>query len=176
MRISPLLRCPKLLFSSPHPVFPVGCSQRDAPDWTMGIKARKWLNNSGRDWGADAGTLRNTYNSLIRNILEYGGSFYCSTSITNHQKLEKVQLSTARIITCLKNTCPRDIVLFEVDLQPFNLGRRECLTKYYSKLRSLDSRNRTSAYFKEWCNNQRLRRNNPFSHWCCGTSSPVTMS
>ncbi|GFS75776.1 uncharacterized protein TNCV_3424891 [Trichonephila clavipes] len=29
--------------------------------------------------------------------------------------------------------------------------------------RSLGSRNRTSAYFKDWCNNQRLRRNSPFN-------------
>ncbi|GFW56720.1 uncharacterized protein TNCV_4068001 [Trichonephila clavipes] len=62
-----------------------------------------------------------------------------------------------------KNTCPRDIVLFEVDLQPLSLRRRACLTKYYNKLRNLDSRNSTSAYFKDWCNNQRLRRSSPFS-------------
>ncbi|GFY22622.1 uncharacterized protein TNCV_2178831 [Trichonephila clavipes] len=49
------------------------------------------------------------------------------------------------------------------DLQPLSLRRRACLTKYYNKLISLDSRNRTSAYFKDWCNNQRLRRNSPFS-------------
>ncbi|GFW25254.1 reverse transcriptase domain-containing protein [Trichonephila clavipes] len=80
-------------------------------------------------------------------------------SVTNLQKLEKVQLSAARIITGLRNTCPRDIILFEADRQPLSFGRRACLTKYYNKLRSLDSRNHTSA----WCNNQRLRRNNPFS-------------
>ncbi|GFW88203.1 RNase H domain-containing protein [Trichonephila clavipes] len=88
---------------------------------------------------------------------------YCSTSVTNLQKLEKVQLSVARIITVLKNTCPRHIVLFEADLQPLSLRRRAWLTKYYNKFRSLDSRNRTSAYFKDWYNNQRLRRNSPFS-------------
>ncbi|GFW62339.1 putative RNA-directed DNA polymerase from transposon BS [Trichonephila clavipes] len=42
------------------------------------FKARKRLNIlryiSGRDWGADAGTLRNTYISIIRPILEYGRS------------------------------------------------------------------------------------------------------
>ncbi|GFU83952.1 RNase H domain-containing protein [Trichonephila clavipes] len=86
-----------------------------------------------------------------------------SVSVTNLQKLEKVQLSAARIITGLQNTCPRDIILFEADLQPLSLRRCACLTKYYNKLRSLDSRNRTSAYFKDWCNNQRLRRNSPFS-------------
>ncbi|GFU31185.1 putative RNA-directed DNA polymerase from transposon BS [Trichonephila clavipes] len=58
------------------------------------FKARKRLNIlkyiSGRDWGADAGTLRNTYISLIRPILEYGVPVYCSASATNLQKLEKV--------------------------------------------------------------------------------------
>ncbi|GFS89405.1 RNase H domain-containing protein [Trichonephila clavipes] len=76
---------------------------------------------------------------------------------------EKIQLSAARIITGLRNTCPRDIVLFEADLQPLSLRRRACLSKYYNKFRSPDSRNRTSAYFKDWCNNQRLWRNSPFS-------------
>ncbi|GFX55447.1 reverse transcriptase domain-containing protein [Trichonephila clavipes] len=86
-----------------------------------------------------------------------------SASVTNLQKLQKVQLSAARMITGLRNTCPRDIVLFEADLQPLRLRRRACLTKYYNKLRSLDSRNRTSAQLKNWCNNQRLSRNSPFN-------------
>ncbi|GFX09593.1 RNase H domain-containing protein [Trichonephila clavipes] len=76
------------------------------------------------DWGEDAGTLRNTYISLIRTILEYGVPVYCSASVTNLQKLEKVQLSAARIITDLKITCPRDIILFEADLQPLSLRRQ----------------------------------------------------
>ncbi|GFS79370.1 general transcription factor IIF subunit 2 [Trichonephila clavipes] len=82
------------------------------------FKARKWLNIlryiSGCDWGADAGTLRNMYISLIRPILEYGVPAYCSASITNLQKLEKVQLWAARIITGLKNTCPRDILTSKI--------------------------------------------------------------
>ncbi|GFV79892.1 RNase H domain-containing protein [Trichonephila clavipes] len=119
--------------------------------------------SSGRDWGADAGTLSNNYISIIRPILEYGVPVYCSASVTNLQKLEKVKLSAARIITGLKNTCPRNIVLFEADLHPLSVRRRACLTKYCIKLRSLDSRNRTSAYFNDWCNKQSLRRNSPFS-------------
>ncbi|GFV09506.1 RNase H domain-containing protein [Trichonephila clavipes] len=103
--------------------------------------------------------IERSFHSSYRSILEYGVPVYCSASVTNLQKLEKVQLSAARIITGLKNTCPRDIVLFETDLQILSHRRRTCLTKYYNKLRSLDSRNRTSAYFKDWCNNQRLRRN-----------------
>ncbi|GFV23154.1 putative RNA-directed DNA polymerase from transposon X-element [Trichonephila clavipes] len=113
------------------------------------FKTRKLLNIlryiSERDWGADAGTLRNTYISLIKPILEHGVPVYYSASVTNLQKLEKVHLRADLIITGLKNTCRRDIVLLEADLQPLSLRRRTCLTKYYNKLRSLDSRNRTSA-------------------------------
>lgn len=131
------------------------------------LKARKRLNIlryiSGRDWGTDAGTLRNTYITLIRPILEYGIPIYCCASDTNLQKLEKVQLSAARIITGLRNTCPRDIVLYEADLQPLSLRRRTCLTKYYSKLSALGSQNRTSTYFKNWHFSQRLKRKSPFS-------------
>ncbi|GFW29672.1 uncharacterized protein TNCV_3935391 [Trichonephila clavipes] len=37
----PLLRCLQLMLSVlQYPVFPAGCSQRDAPDWMPGIKAR----------------------------------------------------------------------------------------------------------------------------------------
>ncbi|GFX62864.1 hypothetical protein TNCV_3351901 [Trichonephila clavipes] len=36
----PFLWCPQLLFSAPqYPVFPAGCSQMDAPDKTLGVKA-----------------------------------------------------------------------------------------------------------------------------------------
>ncbi|GFT53997.1 uncharacterized protein TNCV_153581 [Trichonephila clavipes] len=55
----------------------------------------------------------------------------------------------------------KEIYLFDSSLTARN--GRACLTKCYNKLRSLESRNHTSAYFKDWCNNQRLRRNSPFS-------------
>ncbi|GFV41367.1 probable RNA-directed DNA polymerase from transposon BS [Trichonephila clavipes] len=54
---------------------------------------------AGRDWGADAGTLRLTYTSLIRPVLEYGSQIYFSASRTNLAKLDRVQSSAARIIT-----------------------------------------------------------------------------
>lgn len=58
--------------------------------------------------------------SLIRPILEYDISVYCCASDTNHQKLEKIQLSAARIITGLRNSCPRELVLFKADLLPLS--------------------------------------------------------
>ncbi|GFU33625.1 putative RNA-directed DNA polymerase from transposon BS [Nephila pilipes] len=48
------------------------------------LRARRRFNIlkyiSGRDWGANASTLRNTYISLVRPILEYGYPIYCSAS------------------------------------------------------------------------------------------------
>ncbi|GBM21681.1 hypothetical protein AVEN_248508-1 [Araneus ventricosus] len=66
---------------------------------------------SGCEWGAEVGTLRTTYVSLITPILEYGYQVYQVASDTNLDKLEKVQMSAARILTGLRGSTPSDIVL-----------------------------------------------------------------
>ncbi|GIX93946.1 putative RNA-directed DNA polymerase from transposon BS [Caerostris extrusa] len=78
---------------------------------------------SGRDWRADAGTLKITYTALIRPILEYGYQIYQVAASTN-LKNERIQFSVARIITGLRHSCPNDIVCYETDLQPFTLRRK----------------------------------------------------
>ncbi|GBO03212.1 hypothetical protein AVEN_215431-1 [Araneus ventricosus] len=97
------------------------------------------------------------------NILEYGYPIYCCASDTSLQRIERVQLSATRIITGLRNSCPKDIVLYEANLQLLRLRRIPNLVKSYNKFYSLEFRNRTSAYLKDWCNNQRFKRNSPFS-------------
>ncbi|GFV74780.1 retrovirus-related Pol polyprotein from transposon opus [Trichonephila clavipes] len=97
---------------------------------------------------SDLTKLERDINLVLEDIRNFALDHKLTFNPTKSMKLEKVQLSAALIITGLKNTCPRDIV-FEVDLQPLSLRRRACLTKYYSKLRSPDSRNRTSSYFKD---------------------------
>ncbi|GFV62065.1 reverse transcriptase domain-containing protein [Trichonephila clavipes] len=68
---------------------------------------------AGKDWGAEAVTLRDTFLALIRPILEYGFPVYCCASAVSLEKLEKIQLGAARIITGLRRSCPKEIVLFE---------------------------------------------------------------
>ena len=114
---------------------------------------------SGKSWGADAETLRNTYTTLILPILEYGVQVYHVAA----DNLKRVQLAAARAITGLRNNCPGDIVLHEADLQPLRLRSRVILAKYFSKLISYGSEHRTSYYICEWNNNQRLKRCNPQS-------------
>ncbi|GFY22001.1 RNase H domain-containing protein [Trichonephila clavipes] len=118
---------------------------------------------AGRDWGADAGTLRLTYTSLIRPVSEYGSQIYFSASPTNLAKLDRVQSSAARIITGMQHSCPTDLVLFEADIMLLGLRRKLLLSKYFCKLYSYGDYNRTSAYLITWTNRHRLKRDSPFS-------------
>ncbi|UYV62614.1 hypothetical protein LAZ67_2001324 [Cordylochernes scorpioides] len=97
-----------------------------------------------REWGADATTLKLTYTSLIRPILEYGYQIYGTASETNLKSLERIQLSAARIITGLRNTCPNDIALYEEDIMPLKDRRSYNLPKYINKIKreALNIRNR----------------------------------
>ncbi|GFX01495.1 putative RNA-directed DNA polymerase from transposon BS [Trichonephila clavipes] len=120
--------------------------------------------STGKDWGAEAVTLRDTFLALIRPILEYGFPVYFCASAASLEKLEKIQLGAARIITGLRRSCPKEIVLFEADLQPLHLRSKNILTNYFNKLSSYGHHNKTSLYFNNWHNNQRLKRNSPFSY------------
>ncbi|GFX49411.1 putative RNA-directed DNA polymerase from transposon BS [Trichonephila clavipes] len=84
------------------------------------IKARKRLNVlecvSGRDWGVEASTLRTTFIFLIIPVLEFGIPIYSCASEINLNKLERVQLCAARIITGLRYSCQNDILLLESKL------------------------------------------------------------
>ncbi|GBM15420.1 hypothetical protein AVEN_199672-1 [Araneus ventricosus] len=68
---------------------------------------------SGRDLGANSGTLRMIYTALSRPFLGYGYQIYQVAFHTNLNKLERVQLSAALMITGLRSCCPKAIVLFE---------------------------------------------------------------
>ncbi|GFX23042.1 putative RNA-directed DNA polymerase from transposon BS [Trichonephila clavipes] len=99
-----------------------------------------WCSSPGREWGADAQTLRTTDIALIRPILEYGFPVYFCASPSNLLQLERVQLSAARIITGLRNSCPNDVVLYDANLAPLSLVRNSNLVKYYNKLNSYENR------------------------------------
>ncbi|GBM99527.1 hypothetical protein AVEN_250600-1, partial [Araneus ventricosus] len=96
-------------------------------------------------------------------ILEYGLPVYFCASDSNLQKLERVRLSAARIITGLRNSCPNKIVLYEADLQPLRFRGGAGLEKYFNKLISYGSHNRTSLFLRGWKSNQRLKKNSLMS-------------
>ncbi|GFX21101.1 reverse transcriptase domain-containing protein [Trichonephila clavipes] len=79
---------------------------------------------------------------------------------------EREQLSAAHVITGLCNSCPNDM-LFEADLQPLSLRRNSCPVKYYNKLYSYGSKNRTSDLLQHWHSNERLKKRSPLSQKQC---------
>ncbi|GFW13652.1 RNase H domain-containing protein [Trichonephila clavipes] len=99
---------------------------------------------------------------------EYGFPIFCCSSDSNFQKLERVELSAVRIITGLRNSCPKDIVLYKADLQPISLRRNACLVEYYSRLSGLGFQNRTSKFLRPWISNQRFKRDSPLVHVASG--------
>ncbi|GFT47046.1 uncharacterized protein TNCV_3747101 [Trichonephila clavipes] len=82
---------------------------------------------------------------------------------SNLKKLERIQLSAARIIAGLRNSCPNNLVLYECNIQPLSMRRNYCLTKYFNKLLSYGDQHRTYQHLKHWKDNQMLKRNSPFS-------------
>ncbi|GFT41858.1 RNase H domain-containing protein [Trichonephila clavipes] len=103
-----------------------------------------------RDWGSDASTLRITYTTLLHPDLEYGYQIFQVASPTNLKKLKRVQLSAARIITGRRYNCPTDIVLYEADIQPLTMRSEVNSYRYFNKIKSFGSLNRTSSFILNW--------------------------
>ncbi|GBM87257.1 hypothetical protein AVEN_184795-1 [Araneus ventricosus] len=97
-------------------------------------------------------------------ILEYGYQVSRIVSDTNLDKLERVQLSAARIVTGLCGSTPADIVLYEADLQPFRLRSTPNITKYFSKLFSYNNQHRTANFLRSCQNNQKIKKSSPLGH------------
>ncbi|GFY46698.1 putative RNA-directed DNA polymerase from transposon BS [Trichonephila inaurata madagascariensis] len=107
---------------------------------------------------------RITYTTLVHPVLEYGYQIFQVASPTNLKKLERVQLSAARIITGLRYSCPTDIVLDEADIQPLTMRFEVNSYKYFNKIKSFGSSNRTSSFILNWTSNQRLKRGSPINY------------
>ncbi|GFX48349.1 dolichyl pyrophosphate Man9GlcNAc2 alpha-1,3-glucosyltransferase [Trichonephila clavipes] len=114
--------------------------------------------------GEQRPALSVTFISLIRPVLEFGIPIYSCASDTNLNKLERVQLCAARIITGLLYSCQINIVLFESNLPSLSKRRLYSLTRYFNKLYSYNEQHRTSAYLHAWINNRRLMKHSPFSY------------
>ncbi|GFX07731.1 putative RNA-directed DNA polymerase from transposon BS [Trichonephila clavipes] len=131
----------------------------------MDVKCHEWQqpNEIKRDKGADSRTPCNTYITFVRSILENGLQVYQVASASNIDSLERIQFSTTRIINGLRNSCPRDIVLYKADLLPLRLRSKFLLAKYFVKLISFGDQHKTSSYAGNWNNNRRLKGGSPLA-------------
>ncbi|GFT09879.1 methyltransferase-like protein 7B [Trichonephila clavipes] len=104
------------------------------------------------------------YTTLVRPVLEYGYQIFQVASPTNLKKLERVQLSAARIITRLRYSCPTDIFLYEAEIQPLTMRFEVNSYRYFNKIKSFGSFNRTSSFIINSTSNQRLKRDSPLNY------------
>ncbi|GFW33107.1 hypothetical protein TNCV_2110371 [Trichonephila clavipes] len=74
---------------------------------------------------------------------------YQIASSSNLDKLERAQLSDARVIIGFLNSCLMDIVFYEADLQPLRLRSRYLLAKYFANLISYGDQHRISSYVRK---------------------------
>ncbi|GFW75384.1 RTase [Trichonephila clavipes] len=97
------------------------------------FKARKRLNIlryiSGRDWGEDAGTLRNTYISLIRPILERNSPFSQRVSFN----LTIGDVESHHLLKCLDPVDDLDGVFFHPELS-VHVNKQTDLPAYLKQL------------------------------------------
>ncbi|GFT69848.1 probable RNA-directed DNA polymerase from transposon BS [Trichonephila clavipes] len=107
---------------------------------------------------------RNNLYNLVRPVLKYGYQIFQVASPTNLKKLERVQLSAARIITGLRYSGPTDIVLYEADIQPLTMRFEVNSYRYFNKIKSFGSFNRTSSFIINWTSDQRLKRDSPLNY------------
>ncbi|GIX69280.1 reverse transcriptase domain-containing protein [Caerostris extrusa] len=131
---------PSLIFLKPSTWSGYSALRRSSP------KGVKWVFFADDvvmwDSGTDLQKLEDNLNSTLEDLWKFAENHklsfnptkstthpgicnFCCASNTNLQKLDRVQLSAARVITGLRNTCPNDRVLYEADLQPLSL--RRCL-------------------------------------------------
>ncbi|GFV47936.1 hypothetical protein TNCV_3044081 [Trichonephila clavipes] len=68
------------------------------------------------------------------------------------------------IIMGLRYSCPTDIVLYEADIHPLTMRFEVNSYRYFNKIKSFRSFNRTSSFILNWTSNQRLKRDSSLNY------------
>ena len=82
-------------------------------------------------------------------MLDYAVPVFHHAARSHQDKLARIQLQAACLITGLWRRTPTDIILIEADLIPINSEQHLATTKYMGKLRSLEN-HKTADLVKYW--------------------------
>ena len=82
-------------------------------------------------------------------MLDYAVPVFHHAARSHQDKLARIQLQAARLITGPWRRTPTDIILIEADLIPINSEQHLPTTKYMGKLRSLEN-HKTADLVKYW--------------------------
>ncbi|XP_052130097.1 uncharacterized protein LOC127751095 [Frankliniella occidentalis] len=103
---------------------------------------------TGHWWGAHPMTLKRTYTSLIRPMLDYGIEIYDPHSQEMWAKLESIQMEAARIITGAMKSTPRHALLAETGEMPIQLRQRYHIQKSLLKWQNEGNNIRTQTKYR----------------------------
>ncbi|GFW54181.1 probable RNA-directed DNA polymerase from transposon BS [Trichonephila clavipes] len=113
---------------------------------------------SGTSWGSRPQTLKSTFCTVIRPILEYATPIWTPASISVKQKLDFVQHRAAKIIIGVVSSTNNEQAEQECGLPPLESRRNLPTIKFTNKLRSFDLNHISRRVFDKWKHSARLKR------------------
>ncbi|GFU04232.1 reverse transcriptase domain-containing protein [Trichonephila clavipes] len=113
---------------------------------------------SGTSWGSRLQTLRSTFCTVIRPVLEYATPIWTPASISVKRKLDSVQHTAAKIIIGAVSSTNNEKAEQECGLPPLESRRNLATFKFTNKLRSYGLDHISRRVFDKWKNSTRLKR------------------
>ncbi|GFW36384.1 RNase H domain-containing protein [Trichonephila clavipes] len=112
----------------------------------------------GTSWGSRPQTLKSTFCTVIRPVLEYATPIWTTASISVKRKLDSVQHRAAKIIIGAVSSTNNEKAEQECGLPPLESRRKLATIKFTNKLRSYGLDHISRRVFDKWKHSTRLKR------------------
>ncbi|GFV01516.1 probable RNA-directed DNA polymerase from transposon BS [Trichonephila clavipes] len=112
----------------------------------------------GTSWGSRPQTLKSTFCTVIRPVLEYETPIWTPASFSVKRKLDSVQHRAAKIIIGAVSSTNNEKAEQECDLPPLESRRKLATIKFTNKLRSSGLDHISRKVFDKWKHSTRLKR------------------
>ncbi|GFV73581.1 RNA-directed DNA polymerase from mobile element jockey [Trichonephila clavipes] len=112
----------------------------------------------GTSWGSRPQTLKSTFCTVIRPVLEYATPIWTPASISVKRKLDSVQHRAAKIIIGAVSSTNNEKAEQECGLPPLESRRKPATIKFTNKLRSYGLDHISRRVFDKWKHSTRLKR------------------
>ncbi|GFX57243.1 RNase H domain-containing protein [Trichonephila clavipes] len=117
-----------------------------------------YLGLCGTSWGSRPQTLKSTFCTVIRPVLEYATPIWTPASISVKRKLDSVQHRAAKIIIGAVSSTNNEKAEQECGLPPLESRRKLATIKFTNKLRSYGLDHISRRVFDKWKHSTRLKR------------------
>ncbi|GFU17037.1 RNase H domain-containing protein [Trichonephila clavipes] len=137
------------------PLFKAHRTNYQQSSWKTEYILRKLCRTS---WGSRPQTLKSTFGTVIRPVLEYATPIWTPASISVKRKLDSVQHRAAKIIIGAVSSTNNEKAEQECGLPPLESRRKLATIKFTNKLRSYGLDHISRRVFDKWKHSTRLKR------------------